>query len=151
MKIYMIEDNPLKAENVLVYINDILENVEVYIFESFQSGLKAILKEMPDLIVLDMTIPTFDRSGGDREGRLRPLGGMDLMKKLALRDLDFKAIVVTQLETFGEGDGKRTFEEINALCKSEFKGMYLGGFQYLQGSNNWKQGLSEVLQHTSEE
>jgi hypothetical protein len=91
-----------------------------------------------------MTIPTFDRGHNKREGRLRPLGGYDLMRKLKLRNTRTHVIVVTQIETFGEGEDEVSFSEISARCKREFPEMFLGSVYFRQGEVTWQ---NELIQH----
>ena len=119
---------------------------DIEVFTSYQSGLKKLVDVMPDLIILDMSLPTFDRGGNQREGRLRPLGGYEIMRKLNLRNIEFKSIVVTQLESFGEGGSRVTFDEMNEKCKSEFPTKYLGSVFFGQSDDNWKSGLKELIE-----
>ena len=77
MKIYIIEDNLVKVEKIKSFLNDEMPtSSKVSFYYSFNSGLKAIKEAPPDLILLDMTLPTFDRRPNVREGRSRPLEGM---------------------------------------------------------------------------
>ncbi len=145
MTIYLVEDDPIKAGMLVDFLANNFQSETTNTYQSFQSGLRAIVKNCPDLILLDMTIPTFDRGIGKREGRLRPLGGYDLMRKLSLRKIPFKAIVVTQLEAFGEGEDKVTFKEITAKCEDEFSGRFLGGIHFQQGSDSWKANLNSMI------
>lgn len=145
MLVYLVEDDSLKADVLIEFLKEKLPTGEVSCFGSFQSGLRAIQKESPHLILLDMTLPTFDRGSSQSEGRLRPLGGYDIMRKLKLKNIPFRAIVVTQLETFGEDDNRVTYEEITDRCQKEFSGQFFGSVHFPQGSDDWKDDLGRLI------
>ena len=76
MLIYIVEDDFLKANRLKALLNENIANIDCRIHGSFQSGLRAIQQATPDLVVLDMTLPTFDRAGSDRfRGRARAAHG----------------------------------------------------------------------------
>lgn len=108
--IYVVEDSDLKIQKIESFLLDNGFNKDqICIFRSYQSGIQAILNSPPELIILDMSIPTFDKSIDSREGRLRPLGGYDIMKKILFKKIETKVVVLTQLEFFGEGAEKNKF------------------------------------------
>ncbi|EJP42845.1 response regulator [Acinetobacter baumannii] len=83
--IYIVEDSDLKIQKIESFLLDNgYTKDQINIYRSYQSGVQAILKNPPDLVILDMSIPTFDKSIDSREGRARPLGGYDVMKKFYL-------------------------------------------------------------------
>lgn len=145
MLAYLIEDDVLKAEALHAFLVQEVPHCCLHTFGSFQSGLKAIQRVRPELILLDMTLPTFDRKALQREGRARPLGGYELLRKMHLHGLRSKVIVVTQLENFGDGDDLVTFDEISAQCAREFPDVFLGSVQFRQSESDWQQGLKTLL------
>lgn len=149
MNIYIIEDNSLKATSINDFFNqEFPQIVDISVFNSFQSGLRAIEKNNPDLIILDMTLPTFDRKPNAREGRMRPLGGYDLMYKMVHKSITSNVIVVTQLETFGEGDEEVSFLEITERCQKDFENFFLGSVYFDQGGINWQTALKSLVDST---
>jgi DNA-binding response OmpR family regulator len=145
LNLYLVEDNPVKAERICAFLNDEHPHFEISVFGSFQSGLKAIAKTTPDILILDMTLPTFDRKPNSREGRIRPLGGYDLMRKLKLRDIVTRVVVLTQLEAFGEGDDEVSFEEITMRCRAEFPSMFKGSIYFSPSDIDWQGPLATIL------
>lgn len=146
MKIYIVEDNALKASKLIAFLATefpMLGNPEV--FCSYQSGLRAIESVPPSLILMDMTLPTFDRKPNSREGRARPLGGYEIMRKMALKSIASSVIVVTQLESFGEGDEEVGFTDLTERCGREFPGVFAGGVYFDQGDASWRNDLLALL------
>lgn len=145
MLIYIVEDDFLKANRLMMFLKENIQAAQVSIFGSFQSGLKAIQQATPNLVILDMTLPTFDRAGSDREGRLRPLGGYDLMRKLVHHSVQVSVVVVTQLETFGEGVDKVTFPELVDRCGRDFPTIFCGAVYFRQADSAWEHELLRLI------
>ncbi len=144
--IYIIEDSCLKAENILATLEMGLSvEQETKHFLSYQSGLKGLLDQAPDIVILDMTLPTFDRKPYGREGRVRPLGGYDLLRKIKYKSIRTKVIVLTQLESFGEGQSKISLDEISDTCRSEFPGIFVESIYFEQTSEAWKASLLSAV------
>ena len=150
MNIYIIEDDLLKLRKIEDFLFSILPYATMKNFGSFNSGLKACESAPPDLVILDMALPTFDRQPNKREGRLRPLGGYDLLRKLSLKDIRTNAIVVTQLTEFGDGVEEMSFNDVSSICHEEFPELFLGSVYFGQASLEWQSKL-HVLIKTFEE
>jgi CheY-like chemotaxis protein len=145
LRIYLIEDDNRKAERIKGFISQIAPDAEILRFGSFQSGLKAIEGSPPNLVVLDMTLPTFDMTGLSRHGRPRSLGGYELLRKMKLRSIVTHVFIITQLETFGDAKSQISFEEIKNRCAREFPGLFLEAVYYRQGSDSWHKPLENAL------
>lgn len=146
--IYVVEDSDLKIQKIESFLLDNgCSRDQICIFRSYQSGLQAILKSSPELIILDMSIPTFDKSIDSREGRLRPLGGYDIMKKILFNKIETKVIVLTQLEFFGEGTEKISFEQLKNKCIENFSNIFLDCIYYSPTESSW---CKTLLTHLSD-
>ncbi len=77
---------------------------------------------------------------------MRPLGGYDLMCKMKHRSISAAVIVVTQLETFGEGDEEVSFDEITQRCARDFPDIFLGSVYYDQGGLTWQADLGRLVE-----
>lgn len=146
MIVHIVEDSALKASNISSFFAHTFSFLrQPDISGSFQAAMRAITKSKPDLIIMDMTLPTFDRKPNAREGRMRPIGGYDLMCKMKHKSIYASVIVVTQLETFGEGDEEVSFTEITSRCKRDFPDMFLGSVYYDQSGLNWQAELERLV------
>jgi hypothetical protein len=70
------------------------------------------------------------------------------MRKVRRRGLAPAVIVVTQLETFGEGENQVSFAEITEKCRREFPDMFVGSVYYHPTSSDWKSPLTELVSRT---
>lgn len=146
MRVHIVEDSALKASNISQFLSQEYPSLDQSgVSASFQSALHTISELKPELIIMDMTLPTFDRKPNAREGRMRPLGGYDLMCKMKYKCIDIGVIVVTQLETFGEGEEEISFMEITHRCEREFPEIFLGSVYYDQGGLNWHIELATLI------
>lgn len=142
-KLLLIEDDEYKATQ----IRDFLQKAgyEIVIRNAFQSGMRAIVEGGYDLILLDMSIPTFDPVGANMGSRHRPFGGKDVLRELKRRGLSIPVIVVTQYSVFGENRENITLEELNDSLKTEFAGIYHDMVYFDASSLNWSSKLKEML------
>jgi DNA-binding NarL/FixJ family response regulator len=145
MNIFIIEDDLLKLKKIEDFLYSMLPDAILNNYGSFNSGLRACENSSPDLVILDMALPTFDRQPNKREGRLRPLGGYDLLRKFSLKELSTKAIVVTQLTEFGDGVEEMSFGEISQICLDEFPEIFLGSVYFGQASLEWQNKLQDLI------
>lgn len=148
MKIFIIEDDLLKLGLLQEYLQHTYREAVIESFGSYNSGLRACEDGEPDLVILDMALPTFDRKPNKRDGRQRALGGYDLLTKFELKELPIKAIVVTQLTDFGDGDERMSFTEITNICKDEFPDYFLGSVYFAQSNTDWQNDLQIILDAT---
>ncbi|MEG1271922.1 MAG: response regulator [Acinetobacter sp.] len=144
--IYIIEDSDLKIQKIEAFLlSNGIQKEGLCIFKSYQTGTKAILSNPPKLVILDMSIPTFDKTINSREGRLRPLGGYDVMKKIAFKNIKTKVVVLTQLEFFGEGSEKKSFDQLREKCFENFPEIFLDCIYYSPTNFSWQQTLLSYL------
>ena len=148
---YLIEDDDLKANRVMGYLEGRREDVQIVHLRSYQSGLKAIEAQVPHLLLLDMTMPTFDQGRRSREGRPRSMGGRDIMRKMTHKGLDCPVIVVTQFESFGEGNDSISYQQLRTACTEEFPALFHGMVQYHATSSAWEQELDVIFERLDSE
>ncbi|MBJ8442702.1 response regulator [Acinetobacter bereziniae] len=112
MKILLVEDEIPKKEHIKIFIESLfLEFKCEYSIEfaySVNSALDRIEQEIPDLLVLDMSLPTFDvdlekkESGGNPQG----FGGVEVLKNLKIDKIICKTLIITGYEAFSKKNSK---------------------------------------------
>jgi len=147
MNILLVEDDEDKREQLELFIRDWLKS-EFSEVRSFQSALRAIKDKYFDLILLDMTMPTFDISPTDSGGRSQPFGGEMLLEEMLRKNISSKVIVVTQFDIFGKGEEEITLKDLNLKLSTLFTENYLGAIQYSINYTGWKEKLFEKIQKT---
>jgi CheY-like chemotaxis protein len=148
MKVLVVDDDLNKMRQLLDFVRDNLPDASVISCRSYQSGLKSALFERPDVILLDMTMPTYDVGGKETGGKERRYAGLQILRQLKRKDAETRAIVVTQFEQFGEREQLVTLGELARSLKNEFDRSYLGTVFYQAGDARWRDELKDVLRRS---
>jgi CheY-like chemotaxis protein len=137
MNILIVEDDEDKRQQLASFIKSILYS-DVVEAKSYNSGLRALIANKFDLILLDMAMPTFDKIPPEKGGREQPFAGRELLQQMSRRGIETKVIVVTQFDIFGRGDDMVTLEQLNTDLKSYFAKTYLGIVHYSVRYTGWQ-------------
>jgi DNA-binding NarL/FixJ family response regulator len=145
LNILIIEDDQNKIKQIIEFICDNLVKVIITKKFSYQSGLKEIVNVKYDLIILDMSMPTFDITSSENGGRPKPFAGREILRQMKRRDINTPVIVVTQFERFGELSNTITLPELRDDLQTKFKDIYLGTVYYNPALNSWRDEFSNLL------
>lgn len=146
MKVLIIDDSEYKVESLQALLGETSLASEVKVAKSFQSGIRALQEFRPDLVLLDMTLPTSERSDGHLEGRTRLFGGRELLAEMEFASLSPKVIIVTQFDHFGEPPTSITLKELLNQLKNRFPTLVIGGVYYDNLNSGWTDELRPLLQ-----
>ena len=143
--VIVIEDDFKKKEDIRNFLkSDLLIN-NIVIKESYQSGLRELIKNKYDLLLLDMSIPTWDKSIDEPGGNFEKFGGYKILKELTRKKKQIKTILITMFDDFGESDASITLSQLDNLLKTEFPDIYIGAVYYNTREEKWKADLSEFI------
>lgn len=151
MVVLIVEDDVNKSKNLFECVRQILPAAKIVERRSYRSGLKELVDSPPDLVLLDMSLPTFDVTSKDKGGRPRGFAGRDIMEEVSRRRLSIRALVVTQYPVFGEGKDKKTLEQLRIELRTQFPRMFLGAVYYHPAQSDWKSQLEEAIGHVQKE
>lgn len=143
MNILIIEDNPLKREKIHLFIST---NYQAKLFEaaSYNSGINLALSERFDLLILDMSMPTFDRTDTTHGGRFRALAGRDIAAKLVKLKRIVPFVILTGYKDFSVNSQCLSIEQIDESLRS-IGNDYKGCIVFDSTDSVWKERLSEVI------
>lgn len=144
MRLLLIEDDEYKADQICSFLNN--EGYKVDIRRAFQSGMRAILSNQYNLLLLDMSIPTFDSVDINGANRHRPFGGKDVLQELQRLERFLPVIVVTQYKVFDEGRDNITLQALDESLINEFKEIYRGMVHFDASSMDWSTRLKGLLE-----
>lgn len=144
--ILLIEDNMHKRERILGYLKSSGHLIAVKEAYSFTSGFRAMTDGAKyDLVIMDMSLPTYDKSSTESGGRFRTLGGREVARKARRKGIDFPILFLTQYNAFSEGDVSHTLETMDGELRGEFGKCYLGIVQYDSSQTLWKDGIGDAM------
>jgi len=75
INVLLIEDDSKKIDDICEYVNGTLHCSNIIIKESYQSGIREILANTYELLLLDMSIPTYDKTPFESGGHYEKFGG----------------------------------------------------------------------------
>jgi DNA-binding NarL/FixJ family response regulator len=144
MKLLLIEDNNYKVEQLQKFLVETFSSISLEIRKSYHSGLKELLmaSDNYDLVLLDISMPTYDIKAGEPGGDPMPLAGKLLLNEMYLRDIKTKVIVVTMYESFVDGT---KLSALDLQLKREFRDNYRGFVYFSPGNTNWKEALLDKI------
>jgi CheY-like chemotaxis protein len=112
---------------------------------SLNTGLKHIAAEGFDLIILDMTMPTFDIGSDEDGGRPQAYGGRELLRHIKQRGISTPVIVLTQFDRFGKEPDQRSIEELDAELRRDHRTNYLRSIRYNIAFDSWRNELVDTI------
>ena len=145
MRILLVEDDDNKRVQISQFVQDVVPNVELVISRSLQSGIRQIRSQKMDLVLLDMTLPTYDVGPAESGGSTHAFGGREFLKELRRFKLSVPVIVVTQFETFGSGPEATTLKALDNDLKKDFPGIYSGSVYYHAAIESSKERLRVMI------
>ncbi|QNA89313.1 response regulator [Massilia sp. Dwa41.01b] len=143
MKILLIEDNLLKRDKVHEFILS-LGSFIIREAASYNAGLKMALNDTFDLLILDMSMPTFDRAESSHGGRFRALAGKEIATKLAKVDKLVPFVVLTGYKDFSIDSRSLSIDNIDESLQL-LGGNYRGCIIFDVADSVWKDQLSSVI------
>lgn len=147
MKLILIEDDQHKSNQIIHFINESFNETSIELKRSYQSGLKELLTKDFDLVLLDMQLPNFDIKPGEDGYKFRKLAGIDILRELTRKKKKCKVVVVTQFETFGEGEFYIDLANLKQKMKSEFSSIYIETIFYSPDNSLWQKELLEIIKN----
>ncbi|MDN5107114.1 response regulator [Aliarcobacter butzleri] len=145
MKIILIEDNEHKRKKIKDFISNIDKSILIEEAYSYTSGLKKCLENAFDLLIIDMTMPTYDKSSSESGGRFRTYGGKEIIRQLKRKNKEIPFVVVSQYSKFSENNETLSLEEIAEQLNTISKEFYIDTVLYDTSSSNWKILLENIL------
>jgi CheY-like chemotaxis protein len=149
MRVLLIEDEDPKRRHILAEFRRIVADASVAVAKSVTSALDAIERERPDLLLLDMSLPTFDISDQEDGGRPQGFGGIEILRYLDLQEVRVPTIVITGYEAFPKAGGQLDLEGLRKELEKDFPDIFLGLLHYNSSLEEWKHELTEAFKKLS--
>lgn len=147
MKILLIEDNMLKREKVVTFIKSTFTSVLIESACSYNTGLSMALSGDFSLLILDMSLPTFDKTQNNSGGRFRVFGGREIAQRLKRAGKLSKFVILTGYKDFIEDAEKLTLEQVSDKLYA-LSDNFLGVILYESSSSKWKNDIAEAVKVT---
>lgn len=142
-KILIIEDEQEKLNHLKDFLKEEFPSVEYEERRSYNSASREIVEnyKLYDLILLDMSMTTYDVTVEESGGIPEPLAGANILDTIYLRDIPTKVIVVTMYESFA---GKK-LADFDAELKNDYPDNYIGFVFFSHKKTDWKLKLKNQI------
>ncbi|MCQ4166164.1 response regulator [Tahibacter harae] len=145
MRVLIADDEPPKLRNLEEAVEKILPGVTVSFAKSVKSAIAEIAAQSPDLVLLDMSLPTFDVSAGEPGGRPQGTGGEEVLRYMKFRRMSSPVVIVTQYEAFNKNGRQIELSSLEARLISEHGKIFRGFVYYGPLTDSWRMRLEEKL------
>lgn len=145
MKILIIEDDALKCAKITELVEEVNPAAVLSYARSYKSGLKAAVLKECDLILLDMTLPTFDITDEEEGGPPLAFGGREVLRQLRRHQVRVPVVVVTQFEQFESSGSTITLAELTSEMRAEFSDNFISTVYYNPTQSKWRDLLRQEI------
>jgi CheY-like chemotaxis protein len=145
VKVLIIEDDEFKQRRIAQVVGGIRPDATVILERSVNAGLNGIKNEQPDLILLDMSLTTFDVGPGEPGGRPQNFGGMEILRQMERLELTIPVVVITQHERFAKGKQEVHLTALHRELAERHGQVFKGLIYYNSAKGGWERPLREQI------
>jgi CheY-like chemotaxis protein len=144
-RLLIIEDNEAKLNRLRQFCEENLTDYEVEDRRSYNSALSEVVHNGKnyDLILLDVSMNTYDISPEVSDGEQEPLAGSNILRFMKLRKIKVPVIVVTMYESFVDGI---KIDKLDEGFREKYSEFYKGFVYYSLRNEDWIKRLKELTQ-----
>lgn len=144
----LVEDEAPKRAHILRFLEAYVDTIDIDIARSVNSALDCIDNNKPDIIFLDMSLPTFDIGERESGGRPQGFGGIEVLRYMIMSDICCPTIVITGYDAFIRTTGKAVdLSQIKDELIEEFPDIIKGVLHYNSTLDEWRHALADALSH----
>lgn len=144
MNVLLVEDETHKLDE-LVKVFHPLDGAKTFQARSVRSAIDFFRDGgSVGLMVLDMSLPTFDIDENESGGTPQPFGGIEILRYLSRISAAIPTIVFTGYPAFEDDRGIVTLSALEDEMREEFNNAFLGIVQYSAFSDEWVAKLKAV-------
>ena len=142
MRIVIAEDDDPKYQRIRSVLLGQYPEASIVAASAANSALNALRSTAPELLVLDMSLPTFEIGRGEPGGRPQDFGGLEVMDHMDAEGIVCPIIIVTQHEGFPLAKGEvMSRADLAIIAKDEHPDTFVGLIYYRSVANDWEDEL----------
>lgn len=146
MKVLVVEDEEPKRLKIRAALNEIVQGCEVTEARSVNSAIKLLRSGAPDLILLDMSLPTYDVGPTESGGEPRGFGGVEVLRYIDRFKMNVPVVVVTAYDAFGRDGGQIDLEGMKKQLLENHPNTFRGAVYFNSIYETWKEELHDLVQ-----
>lgn len=142
--ILLVEDEAYKREHISALVKEAFV-CEIEAVRSVKSALDFIEEVLPTLMILDMSLPTYEIVDRERGGRPQGYGGREVLRFMEMEDFFVPTIVITGYDAFPDSGGSVGLETLTEELCEEFPVNLKAVLRYDSTSSGWRTELLNVI------
>ena len=142
-RILLVEDYEEKAKDIRKFIQEKFPYVTLYNCSAYHSAQEMIFEAEQDydLILLDMSMSTFDLNDDASGGLPEPAAGQNILEGMYLRNISTPVIVVTMYNVFG----RKELATFDKELKEQYPENYRSYVFYSAQKGDWRSKLEQQI------
>jgi len=144
-RLLFVEDNKHKRERVVAFLAEVAPQIVLIEAQSFTTGGRAAEQGQFDFILMDMSLPTRDKTRTESGGTFRTFGGRELARKILRRGIRTKFIFLTQYDAFSDSESSHTLDSLREELRTECGNSFLALVRYDSSKTAWKEEIERLL------
>jgi len=145
VKVLIIEDDEFKQRRIAQVVRGIRPEATVILERSVNAGLNGIKDQQPELILLDMSLTTFDVGPGEPGGRPQNFGGIEILRQMERLEIIIPVVVITQHERFAKGSQEVHLSALHRELTERHGQVFKGLIYYNSAAGGWERPLREQI------
>ena len=145
IKVLIVEDDEFKQRRLAQVVRDYQPAAELLLERSVNAGLKTIEDSCPNLILLDMSLTTFDVGPTESGGRPQNFGGLEILRQMDRSGISVPVIVITQYERFARGSQEILLSTIRSELEEQHDQVFKGLVYYNSATGRWERELRGLI------
>ena len=143
-RLLIIEDNDSKLNRLRQFCEENLKDYDIEGRRSYNSALSEVMHNgmRYALILLDVSMNTYDISPEESDGEQEPLAGSNILRFMKLRKIKVPTIVVTMYESFVDGI---KIDKLDEGFREKYPEFYKGFVYYSLRNEDWITHLKELI------
>ncbi|MEH6689297.1 MAG: response regulator [Halopseudomonas sabulinigri] len=148
LSILIVEDEVPKSTQIEIFLRGLCIPMEIRTARSVNAALDYLDEEVPDLMLLDMSLPTIDVNISNKEsgGRPQGFGGIEVLRHMKYSAQSCPTIVVTGYEAFPRAGGDLDITQLKTELEQEFPNVLHGVLHYNSTYETWKSELKMAFE-----
>ncbi|WP_024666436.1 response regulator [Pseudomonas syringae] len=144
-KILIVEDSESKLTSIQGVVERVIPYVTLRKAYSVRSAIDALEEYVPDFIIADMSLPTYDIESRERGGTPRPFGGIEVFETLERYEMEIPTLVVTSYPVLSEGSKSLGLTELSRQLKKDFPNTFLDTVYFDSAFSDWELRIESNL------
>lgn len=144
IRILIVDDDEFKSTPIFNLVNDAFY-ADIWVEESIRGAVDYARQKSIDLLILDMSLPTFGISPLESGGTQLGFGGLEVLHNLDRYEIDCDVIVISQYTEFMQGDETRHISSLLPEVKALYGGELLAVIYFDLIEGGWKPNLKKVM------